>query len=390
MCNPSRISFLWGMRPSTTGFYNNRYDVKNDNQFLKSHTSLPHYFRKHGYHTLTAGKVFHTSEPGNYSQVKGPSPGFTAEGKDKFIHSDPSQWHKIWDFGPQSYAEEDFVDHIVASWAVEQLGREMKQPFFMSVGFYRPHVPFFPPKRVYEKFEGAVLPKIDANDCDDIPEAARALTLSNPKIPTHEWMQQENRWELAVQAYLASIAWMDEQLGRVLKALDDGPHAQDTIVVLLSDHGYHLGEKQRWSKFSLWERTTNVPLLFRVPGAEPGRTGAAVELLSVYPTLVDLCGLPKNPQLEGVSLVPLIEDEDAPWKHVAISTLGQGNHAVRDERWRYIRYANGSEELYDHSDDPEEWKNLLFGQIKPIHREIADRMGRFLPDTNALQRGSRN
>jgi arylsulfatase A-like enzyme len=241
MCNPSRISFLWGMRPSTTGFYNNRYGVENEKQFLKQHTSLPAYFRKHGYHILTSGKIFHTSEPGNYSHVKGPRPGFTAQGKDKFIHSDPKRWHKIWDFGPQEYAEEAFVDHVVASWAVEQLERKMKSPFFMSVGFYRPHVPFFPPKRVYDKFDNIQLPRVKADDWDDIPEAARELTLGNPKIPTHDWMQQDNRWEEAVHTYLASINWMDEQLGRVLDALDKGPHADNTIVVLLSDHGYHLG-----------------------------------------------------------------------------------------------------------------------------------------------------
>lgn len=386
MCNPSRISFLWGMRPSTTGFYNNRYGVGKEKQFLQDHTSLPAYFRKHGYHTLTAGKIFHSDEPGKYSQVKGPRPGFVARGKDKFIHSDPSRWHRIWDFGPQDYAEEDFVDSVVASWGEKQFKQEMKKPFFMSVGFYRPHVPFFPPKRVYDAFGEVQVPPAKADDWDDIPEAAKDLTLSNPKIPTYEWMQQKNREQEAVRAYLACVNWVDEQIGRVINALDQSPYSGNTIVVLLSDHGYHLGEKQRWSKFSLWERTTRVPLIVRLPGRKPAATDAPVELLSVYPTLLELCGLPENEQLEGVSLVPLLRDPDSDWEHAAVTTLGQGNHAVRDRRWRYIRYADGTEELYDHADDKNEWHNLAVGDPSAELQKIIGRMKRHLPSINRSQR----
>ena len=149
-----------------------------------------------------------------------------------------------------------FTDHITATWVAEQLGKKSDKPFLLACGFYRPHVPFFPPRRVYDSFQDVKLPEVVEDDWDDIPDAARKVSLSNPKIPTHDWMKEKNRWQLAVHAYLASVRWTDEQLGRVLDALDKGPHAKDTIVVLFSDHGYHLGEKQRWSKFSLWERTT--------------------------------------------------------------------------------------------------------------------------------------
>lgn len=183
-------------------------------------------------------------------------------------------------------------------------------------------------------------------------------------------MRENGRWKKAVHAYLACVRWTDEQLGRVLDALDNGPYAKNTIVVLFSDHGYHLGEKQRWSKFSLWERTTHVPLIISVPDGAKGKTDKPVELLSIYPTLIDLCSLPANPGLEGVSLQPLLENPNAAWEHVAISTLGQNNHAVRDQRWRYIRYADESEELYDHQTDPNEWNNLATEPPTPSHAEV--------------------
>ena len=300
----------------------------------------------------------------------------------------------------------------MATWVTEQLGNKHDKPFFLACGFYRPHVPFFPPRRVYDSFSNVQLPRVDDDDWNDIPAAARKVSLSNPKIPTHDWMRENGRWQQAVHAYLACVRWTDEQLGRVLDALDNGPHAKNTIVVLFSDHGYHLGEKQRWSKFSLWERTTHVPFIISVPSvvefartpaadkaggilANPTTAGRAqrtcdkpVELLSIYPTLIDLCGLPANDRLEGVSLRPLLEDPKADWTHVAISTLGQNNHAVRNERWRYIRYADGSEELYDHKTDPNEWHNIAAQPLPPgLHSKVIARLKKHLPTTNLPQQG---
>ena len=171
----------------------------------------------------------------------------------------------------------------------------------------------------------------------------------------------------------------------MLDALDRSPHADNTIVVLFSDHGYHLGEKQRWSKFSLWERTTRVPLIISLPGKPPATCDQPVELLSLYPTLIDLCRLPGNPRLEGVSLRPLLENPDAAWPHPAISTLGQNNHAVRDRRWRYIRYADGSEELYDHTTDPNEWHNLVGNKTEAGQAAVIKRLKAHLPTVNRPQ-----
>jgi arylsulfatase A-like enzyme len=388
MCNPSRISIMWGKRPSSTGFYSNHFPAAKAPGFLKKNTTLARHFAANGYKTLTAGKIYHGSwlPPGD-SDVVGPRPGQWSR-HDKAVQKKPKQYHRIWDFGPQSYDEELFVDYEIASWGVQQLKEKHGKPFFCAIGFMRPHVPFFPPERVYNSVKSARLPKVKEDDWSDLSEAARHLTLSNKKIPTHEWMKEQDRWRLAVRAYLACVNWVDEQIGRVLAALDASPYADNTIIILYTDHGYHLGEKQRWSKFSLWERTTRVPFIVVMPGGAKGTSTKPVELLSIYPTLIDLCGLTENADIEGVTLRPLLEKLDAPWEHVAISTLGQNNHAVRDERWRYIHYADGSEELYDHQTDPNEWNNLAATKPHPSHAKLIARLKKRLPGTNVPQRSA--
>lgn len=178
----------------------------------------------------------------------------------------------------------------------------------------------------------------------------------------------------------------DEQIGRVLDALDESAYSDKTIIVLFADHGYHLGEKARWSKFSLWERTTRVPFIISVPGGVKGTSARPVELLSIYPTLIDLCGVRPNADLEGVSLRPLLENPGGLWEHVAVTTLGQGTHAVRDDRWRYIRYADGSEELYDHKADPNAWNNLAETRPDPSRARVIARLRQHIPEENVPQR----
>jgi arylsulfatase A-like enzyme len=176
------------------------------------------------------------------------------------------------------------------------------------------------------------------------------------------------------------VRFTDEQVGRVLDALDDSRYADNTIIVLLSDHGFHLGEKQRWAKVSLWERSTRVPFIIAVPDGKTGvRCSRPIELLSVYPTLISLCGVKQRDDLDGVSLTPLLENPDAEWDLPAVTTLGQNNHTVRSERWRYIRYADGAEELYDHEIDPDEWHNLAGN---PAHAEVIRNHRKWLPKTN--------
>ena len=205
----------------------------------------------------------------------------------------------------------------------------------------------------------------------------------------HDWVaEKKGRWAEGVQAYLASISFADAMVGRLLDALDESGRADQTIIVLWSDHGWHLGEKQRWRKSTLWEETTRVPLLVVAPGVtRPGsRTAAPVSLMDLYPTLKALAGLRVPGHAEGTSLVPLLEDPDASWEHAAVSTFGFRNHAVRDHRYRYIKYADGSEELYDHERDPHEWENLASSDDM---RDVKKRLASWLPRRNAPRARSR-
>jgi arylsulfatase A-like enzyme len=220
----------------------------------------------------------------------------------------------------------------------------------------------------------------------DVPAAG--VRIARPQ-GDHAKVTKHNQWKKAVHGYLASIAFADEQVGRVLDVLAKSPHAANTIIVLWTDHGWHLGEKQHWRKFTLWERATRTPVMFVVPkgisktlaaGTKAGtRVDTPVGLIDLYPTLIDLCGLGENQALEGHSLVPLLANPKAKWNRPALTTHGRKNHALRTPRWRYIRYADGGEELYDHNADPNEWINLA-GLKK--HATVKRELARRLPKTN--------
>ena len=363
ICNPSRTSIMYGLRPSTTGVYMNSpkpWTV----QAMKDRVTMPRHFAAHGYRTYTTGKIYHGSglPPGDFDVV-GPRPGQRLKIDKRLIPATDDGAKGLWDFGGQAYDEALFQDHLDASWAIDVINDQTadnEKPFFLAVGFYRPHVPFYAPTRVVEQFplDSVDLPNVREDDRDDVPTIAWDLTKA-PAAPAHTWFVESGNWRKAVQAYLACIRWTDEQVGRVLSALDESPHADNTIVVLYSDHGFFLGEKQRWAKQSLWERATRVPLIIAAPGMKGGKNcSRPAELLSIYPTLIDLCKLAPINDLDGTSLRPLLKDPDADWNRLAITTHGKDNHAVRDERFRYIRYHDGSEELYDLESDPNEWNNL--------------------------------
>jgi arylsulfatase A-like enzyme len=380
ICNPSRTSLMLGLRPSTTGIYVNQpwFRATKRNQ---DRVTLTQYFRQHDYLTLTTGKIYHGSKVDKPSfEIVGPLPGQRLKIDERLVTIGNTR-SGLWDYGAQKYEEEKFGDFVDASWGIEQLQKDHDKPFFLAVGLYRPHVPWYAPQRFFDQhpLEKVMLPKVLDNDRDDLPSAALELT-DNPTPPAHDWFVSQNQWKPAVQAFLASSSFTDDQVGRLLKALDQSQHADNTIVVLYSDHGFHLGEKQRWAKQSLWERSTRVPFIIYQPGQKTGqRCAQPVELMSIYPTLLELCGLPSKSDLEGVSLSPLLDNPDSEWDHPAITTYQQNNHAVRSRDFRYIRYADGSEELYDHRNDPKEWKNLA---VDPKYREIMDEHAKWLPATN--------
>ena len=232
--------------------------------------------------------------------------------------------------------------------------------------------------------EDLELPRVLETDLDDVPAAALqdAYFGNMPPMRLFEWMIAANLWREGVQAYLASVSFADAMVGQLLDALERSGRADNTIIVLWSDHGWHLGEKLRWRKSTLCEESTRVPFIIVAPGiTTPGsQTDEAVSLMDLYPTLTELADLEIPAHVEGTSLVPLLRDPDAPWEPVALSTFGFMNHAVRGDRFRYIRYADGSEELYDHETDPQGWINLA---ADPDFSDIKSQLAEWLPSENA-------
>ena len=363
LCNPSRSSLLTGLRPSTTGIYGLAPGIR-DVETTRNCVTLPQYFAAHGYFTATFGKVFHDGSipprlRANEFNVWGPSPGMPFP-KEKFVHS-PADI-KAMDWGVFPADDHDQADWKTADNTIAQLNNRPKdKPFFLACGFRLPHVPCFASQQWFDLIpaeKDIMLPPVKDNERAGTPEFSWYLHWKLPE-PRLSWLKKSNQWRPLVRAYLASTTFMDSQLGRVLDALNAAGVASNTVVVLWSDNGWHLGEKLITGKNSLWDRSTRVPLIFAGPGvARRAQCAQPAELLDIYPTLVKLCGLPAKSGLEGHSLMPQLKDAAVPRPWPAITTHNVGNHTVRTERWRYIRYADGSEELYDMPTDPHEWTNL--------------------------------
>ena len=364
LCNPSRASLLTGLRPSTTGIYGLVPGIR-DVARTRNCVTLPQYFARHGYFTAAFGKIFHDlSIPAvlhqNEFDVWGPAPPMPLP-REKFVHTPSFVRAMDWGVFPED-------DHTQADWRIASAAiKQMKslppgRPFFLAVGFRLPHVPCYASQRWFDRFppeNGIILPPVKDGDRDDVPEFAWYLHWKVPD-PRLSWLRRSCQWRSLVRAYLASTTFMDSQIGRVLDALEACGLRENTIVVLWSDQGWHLGEKDITGKNSLWERSTHVPLTFAGPGAGRGTCcSKPVELLDIYPTLLELADLPPKKGLEGHSLVPQLKSPQAPRPWPAITTANQGNDSVRTEHWRLIRYADGSGELYDHRNDPNEWTNLI-------------------------------
>lgn len=354
-CNPSRAALMTGVRPWTSGVYVNPQPWR---PAMPKTVTLPQHFMAHGYEAVGCGKIFH----GRYDD-RASWNEYLKKGRDprpsRKVLNDPTSRSGGIVWGVLDVDDSQMNDYKMASYAIDYLKRKHDKPFFLACGIYRPHMPWQVPRKYYDMFpaDKIRLPKVLKTDLDDLPAAGKKM--ARPQ-GDHRKMLNSGNWRHAVQAYLASIAFADVQVGRLLDALDNSPHAGNTIVILWGDHGWHLGEKQHWRKFALWEEATRAPLMITAPGVtRPGsKCGRTVDFMSVYATLSELCGLPIPEHTEGPSLVPLLKSPTAKWDRPAVTTHGRGNHAVRSERFRYIRYANGDQELYDHDADPMEWKNL--------------------------------
>ncbi|MCB1037636.1 MAG: sulfatase, partial [Acidobacteria bacterium] len=377
-CNPSRTALLSGLRPTTSGVYFNGQPYL---AALPGTYTLVEYFSGQGYRTLGSGKIFHSFGSGKnvWEEHFGQRPEDDEQAGVE--HQDHLFAKKHFSWGP---VETDFrktPDMRVARAAAKWLLAPSDRPFFLAVGFHKPHLPWDVPQRFFDAhpLDRATVPAgYQAGDLADVPAVGRRLA----RREEHKKILEAQAWERAIQAYLASITYADAAFGVVIRALEKGPHLDNTVVIVTSDHGFHLGEKNHWGKYTLWREANRIPLLISVPGgpAMGRKTAGPTTLVDLYPTLVDLCGLPPAANLDGVSLVPLLEDPVQAWPHPALTTHRVGNTSVRTGEWTLIRYNDGTEELYNVRADPYEWTNLA---DDPGSAGALARLSRYLPETYA-------
>jgi arylsulfatase A-like enzyme len=378
VCNPSRAALMSGLRPSTTGIYDNGQDWK---PVIPKEQTLTTQFLKAGYEVFGAGKIYHSNDhrPGEWTEY--------AQEKSGKLQRHPSAKDDGVGgikFYPLDCRDEDMPDYGSVSYGIEKLNQKHEKPFFLAVGLHKPHMPFAVPKKYFDLFplETIQLPPHRDDDLDDVPAAG--VKMAKPE-GDHAAIVKSGRWKDAVQAYLATIAFCDAQVGRLIEALQKSAYRDNTIVCFWGDHGWHLGEKLHWRKFALWEEAARTVFIWSAPGVtKPGGVcERPVDFMSIYPTLCDLAGLPTPAHVEGVSIRPLLEDPKAKWDRAAVTTFHKDNHSIRSETWRYIRYADGSEELYNHDQDPYEWTNLA---KDPQYASVQADLARFAPKVNAAER----
>ena len=392
LCGPSRASIMTGLRPSTTGIYGMTPDNqirRAGNPATKDITFLPEYFEQNGYHTMGIGKLFHIHAPDSvFNESGGRIKGFGPYPKKRFVWDGfgtgvrGTHGRTSTDWG--AFPENDTLmpDHQSVNWVVERLNRQYDKPFFMGLGFLRVHVPLYVPQKWFDLYplEDVQTPPYLADDLNDIPPVGMKIN-DLPMMPSTEWAKENGEWKKIIQAYLACMSYVDYELGRVLDALERSAYSDNTIVVLWSDHGYRLGEKGTFAKHALWETATKAPLLIAGPNVPRGKTiNAPVEMLSLYPTLLELSGLPAYSRNEGNSLVAMMQNNHGLEDAKAITTFGMHNHAIKMHNYRYIQYEDGKEEFYNHRSDPNEWNNEA---ANPKYASQIEKMKGFLPKMNS-------
>jgi len=374
VCNPSRAALLSGMRPGTTGIYDNGQPFE---LAVNAEHSLVTQFRKAGYDTLGMGKLWHGGL-GFPEQWTGTGGRERNENRGAGVLEDRSIGGIK--FGVLNAGDEAVSDTQIADYVIAELGKSHDKPFFLTAGFHKPHMPWNVPKKYFEMhpLDQIQLPPVKDGDLGDIPPAG--IRMAKPD-GDHREVLESGRWKEAVQAYLAAISYLDGQVGRLLEAVEKSPHRDNTIICLWGDHGWHLGEKEHWRKFALWEEATRAPFIWVVPGVTKAGSvcNRPVDFMTIYPTLCDLADVAVPSHVEGASIRSLLANPASTEPRVAITTFGRNNHAVRDHRWRYIRYADGGEELYDHVHDPYEWTNLA---AQPENADLKLQLAAHFPTVN--------
>lgn len=364
-CKPAREAVLRGIRPARTGIYVNEHVTPG---WLRARTNLPRLFRKAGYRSFGGGKVFHGkfyyAGLNTLGQRSAPWQDEYAQDDDwdEFHHFDyeclPSPWPAAgidrrefdWGEAPPGHAT---PDDALADWATGVLRRPSDKPFFLAVGLYKPHIPWYAPKHFIDLIDEdeIVMP-------DNPPTAMKQLHPAYDSSLYRDPIEKKGLVRAAIKGYLAAIAYADHQIGRIVDALRAGPHAGNTHVVLWSDNGHHLGEKRQWGKQTLWEQSTHVPLIVAPAGGKASqRCDQCVSTIDLMRTVCALTGITPPGDADGRDLSQLLDAPDTPWRYPAISTKGPGSVSLRYGPYRYTRYGKEAVELYDHRDDPKEWNN---------------------------------
>lgn len=388
-CNPSRASVMTGTRPHKTGVYGNSSDWRNA---LPKTKTIQRHFKDNGYFVCGSGKIFHHHNDWAFHDnasfheflmmaINEPYPDRKLNGLEAY-----GSRNTDWGAWPDDIRET--ADYRTADYAIQKLQQNFDQPFFLNIGIYKPHSPFFAPQEFFDRYPSGniQMPVLSLDDRADLPDGANDL------LKATDWFwsgmekaleKDQDAYKNYVQAYQACASFADEMIGKIIDALDKSPYKENTIIILWSDHGFHLGEKEHFEKFALWEKTTHIPFIVIAPGiTKPSVViDQPVDMTTIYPTLAELCGLKVPPHVDGFSLVPLLKNPDLKIPP-ALMTYMKGNHAVRTERWRYIQYADGTEELYDHWNDPNEWFNVAG---KEQNKAIISELKKYVPAENAGQ-----
>jgi len=381
VCGPARTAILYGLAPHKSGSYGHHEVYSPQKRLPEGQLPLTLVFQQNGYYTVGCGKIFHYPEERGWDEFRGNIRGIAPTQRIR-PGPDIQLTYGIQDTDNDS----DTSDGRLTDWAIEQLQRDHEKPFFIALGLRKPHLPWDAPKKYYElhDHEEIQLPHVPENALEDLPDAATVFARSIVGFrdtDDHKAITAvDGAWQELVRAYLATSSFADANVGRLLDALEESSHADNTIVVLWGDHGWHLGEKESWRKMTLWERGTRTIFVIRTPGSEANgsRVEAPVSLQNIFPTLVDLCQLEVDQELDGVSLKSLLNDPSIPWDHFVLMSHGPGNFAVRHGQWCLIRYADGSEELYDIHKDPAELNNLA---NLPEYNDQRTNLRRHLPGT---------
>jgi arylsulfatase A-like enzyme len=390
ICAPSRAALFSGMYPSKTGNYLQvpDKDLKKSNAVSAAAVMLPDYLEKAGYQTLGVGKLFHNGDDAKVFDVFGGWSGKYGPSPKERIHYDPLWYGKptgtSTDWGAFPQNDEEMPDVISAEWAIHQLNMPLDKPFFLAVGLVRPHVPWYVPQKWYDIFpkNNLSFPPYLPDDMKDIPPLGVQIS-SAPMMPTTKELLEQGRWNEVIQAYLACVHFADAQIGKIIDALNNSIYAENTHIILLSDHGYHLGEKNRFAKQALWKKAIQSVLIIKTADNTSAgkKCDAPVQLVDIYPTILYLAGISQHKATDGHSLLPLIKQPQAKkWPYPALTFYGPNNVSVIKDNYHLIQYEDTSQELYNLMNDPNEWNNLVFK--KKTHAR-AKQLAEYIPEKQA-------